>query len=541
MASGVLDVSINHFVTYNKTLLTLPGEPETHVQLCHAKISQLQGRLLTVLDVLDRIQITNNEALQSEKLLQNKLHQKLNRYQDVVRDLEEERDDLRDAVIQLIDRVEQSTASDFSSWSCSRMVMPSFVEECNVRGRHIGAVLMSEQELSAARSIIESLCRERDSERATHARALQDSKYRIRILEAKLARREAELAKSVEFSCQWFQSPMNTLTSVDGITTDELLSPSEIVSVLNENTSCNTKLEVEIEVLGQQLEDARVTRCESNTSDTSLRHIVEETEQFREGPSGLSHIQKLLLPRVVSSDAVRTKASDASLPLMPGPRVLASSFKDVGYYNDSHSIKHLNRQLEDFASSVELFTKEREAIIRILGQERFVPVVSVKDVPSATSLPALGHSIQGGNSGIIRDQNFDDGMSRTHQFSDDGCERESAGPTIYSSKFLDDSDGEASMELSTPLVSTNLLPGSGPCAQAPDIPQPINPHGISGDYHDLDQHQSESAAHARASPAELRLQDVEREITIAQHRLGCGEMTLAMIQKDLDHFHRSST
>ena len=61
-------------------------------------------RLLSALDTLDAIQASHRVELREETHAKERLSKKLDQYLDFVRSVEAEKDDLRDAVIQLVEK-----------------------------------------------------------------------------------------------------------------------------------------------------------------------------------------------------------------------------------------------------------------------------------------------------------------------------------------------------------------------------------------------------------------------------------------------------
>ncbi|EGN98694.1 hypothetical protein SERLA73DRAFT_181292, partial [Serpula lacrymans var. lacrymans S7.3] len=171
---------------------------ESQVEAYNAKASHAQARLLATFDALDSLQSKHALELSSEKLAKERLSIKLDRYLDYVKAVETEKDDLKDAVEHLIQKVEVS--NDMSLWPFSRMRISSLadysdpmqsnkrkeVEECNT------------QLLAYASGIITKLRAERDLERKGHRETYEKANNRIVELEAQIALREAELEACVQ-------------------------------------------------------------------------------------------------------------------------------------------------------------------------------------------------------------------------------------------------------------------------------------------------------------------------------------------------------
>jgi len=77
---------------------------ETRIQAYITRVSQLQTRLLSTLDTLDQVKNSQAQELIPVERENARLKAQLNRYLAVVKAAEAERDDLRDAVLRLIEK-----------------------------------------------------------------------------------------------------------------------------------------------------------------------------------------------------------------------------------------------------------------------------------------------------------------------------------------------------------------------------------------------------------------------------------------------------
>ncbi|KAJ7719691.1 hypothetical protein DFH07DRAFT_859121 [Mycena maculata] len=109
---------------------TLIAEKDAEIQalriLLEAHRAQAVGansRLAMALDTIDAVQALHASELSAEIRDKERLHDTLMRYLDIVKVAEIERDDLRDAVIQLAEKIESST-DDFTAWAHSRIKIP---------------------------------------------------------------------------------------------------------------------------------------------------------------------------------------------------------------------------------------------------------------------------------------------------------------------------------------------------------------------------------------------------------------------------------
>lgn len=79
-----------------------------------ARTSILQNRLLSTLDTLDVIQSGQNNELDAMAQTNKRLKDKLLRYSAVVKTAELERDDMRDAVLKLVEKGGSSGSTNIS-------------------------------------------------------------------------------------------------------------------------------------------------------------------------------------------------------------------------------------------------------------------------------------------------------------------------------------------------------------------------------------------------------------------------------------------
>lgn len=69
-----------------------------------ARTSILQSRLLSTLDTLDVIQSSQNNELNAMAQTNRRIKDKLDRYSAIVKAVELERDDMRDAILKLVEK-----------------------------------------------------------------------------------------------------------------------------------------------------------------------------------------------------------------------------------------------------------------------------------------------------------------------------------------------------------------------------------------------------------------------------------------------------
>ncbi|RDX47136.1 hypothetical protein OH76DRAFT_1406299 [Lentinus brumalis] len=155
---------------------------------CNMRLSQMQTRLLATLDELDASRAAHQQELKTEKRAKEKLSEKLDRYLDEVKRAEADRDEMREVVSILVEKVER--CNDYSVWPYSRMSLARPVDPAPLTqsSRRI------ETDPNAIRAaILEAVSRQLEEERQAHARTKEQSDAEILRLRAMVARRDAEL------------------------------------------------------------------------------------------------------------------------------------------------------------------------------------------------------------------------------------------------------------------------------------------------------------------------------------------------------------
>ncbi|KAF9444506.1 hypothetical protein P691DRAFT_620740, partial [Macrolepiota fuliginosa MF-IS2] len=157
-----------------------------------AQNSNFQTRLLQTLDILDETQRNHATELKDMEHNYSRLNQRLQRHKASFVTLETERDDLKESVLALVEKVEQS--NDLRSWPFNRLQLTRFTgTSFSSAPNSIRRDLENEDQLAYAGAILERLRQERDDERVAHIITRESLQSKIDTLEAQLARREAQL------------------------------------------------------------------------------------------------------------------------------------------------------------------------------------------------------------------------------------------------------------------------------------------------------------------------------------------------------------
>ncbi|RPD58842.1 hypothetical protein L226DRAFT_265401 [Lentinus tigrinus ALCF2SS1-7] len=162
------------------------------LELSNMRLSQMQTRLVATLDELDASRAAHQKEMKTEKRANEKLSEKLDRYLDEVKRAEAERDEMREVVSILVEKVER--CNDYSVWPYSRMSLARPLEPAPLR--HSSRRADSDRDVIHA-ALLEAMTRQLEEERRAHARTKEQSDAEIFRLRAMVARRDAELEACV--------------------------------------------------------------------------------------------------------------------------------------------------------------------------------------------------------------------------------------------------------------------------------------------------------------------------------------------------------
>ncbi|KIY50073.1 hypothetical protein FISHEDRAFT_19145, partial [Fistulina hepatica ATCC 64428] len=164
-----------------------------NVQAYAARSSQLQSKFLATLDTLDESRALYSREVDEHRHTIERLSNNVARHTEVARVLELERDDMRDAVQLLVEKVERSN-NNFASWPHSRMQMSSpAVQRPSISMNTDGKSTDVDETTRYAAGIIASLHHDLDVERKAHQHTHAHLETYAASLEARVAEREAQL------------------------------------------------------------------------------------------------------------------------------------------------------------------------------------------------------------------------------------------------------------------------------------------------------------------------------------------------------------
>ncbi|KAF7352686.1 hypothetical protein MVEN_01234500 [Mycena venus] len=421
------------------------------------------SRLAVALDTLDYLQTQHAAELAAEVKAKERLRDTLTRYVDTVKVAEIERDNLRDAVIELAEKVELSK-DDFTSWSHSRIRIPRLLEPLQTMPNALSSIA-SEGDLWAYTSgMIKFLRSSLVSERRAHTETRNAARARIAVLEAQLARRDSELEECIMHAGKTFpraSSSRMSFTNIPDLPPSPPPIPASAANAAHQRTLAqNVVLEEEVEQLAALLEKARLEATRRAVPPSDTRQAVYESEPDAVPP-----------PPVRSSDSRGRKKRDRqnSHPSDEGRR--------SGFHLRSSSPA---RQLRSASHGVEAVDPDQTI--------RPAVRAATEDVHASLEreIAALGAKIDGfrAEKQILLAQNarFETGsprrrFRRCHLLQNLEVLAAPAQPPEgpVQARLLEDHDGEMSMDLATPLVPTVMLPVAGPST----LPQSSNFHFVT--------------------------------------------------------------
>ncbi|KAI9063851.1 hypothetical protein FKP32DRAFT_1717707 [Trametes sanguinea] len=153
------------------------------------KMAQFQTRLVSVLDELDAQRHSYQRELHKERRAKEKLSNKLDGYLDEVRRAEHERDDMRELVSVLLEKVE--SCHNYSAWPCPRIGLAYPLRQSDTDADK--SATQQEDGDAVSGAVINTLRRQLTEEKLAHIITREEAEAEIARLRAMIARRDAEL------------------------------------------------------------------------------------------------------------------------------------------------------------------------------------------------------------------------------------------------------------------------------------------------------------------------------------------------------------
>ncbi|KAF8557456.1 hypothetical protein OG21DRAFT_316188 [Imleria badia] len=372
---------------------------ETRLEAYSARASTAQTRLLKTIDVLDALRSQHALEISAEEQAKMKLVQDVNRWRSVAKNLEVEKDELKDVVEDLINKGMSKTllfpqvtpkhsilwhgpydvppsiglsvqvSNEWSSWPCSRMHITKHAEQVAVGAIDGGGTKDDRNDdlLTYATSIIARLRMELDVERQSHSRSVEEANLRTEELEAKVAVREAELENCITSPGDDERHPgelQNIPTHVfekqdlgTRLPEPKPLSDEECLRFLEGNGARNRSLEIEIRQIAERLEKARMAASTSSG--------------FRKEPQSptLRNDYKAI---PTPSPRTRSASVDPNALSRPLDADKAISIPATASPSTMLSIAQLDNQIRTMTTQMDALVTERTTLIESAARQRRV-------------------------------------------------------------------------------------------------------------------------------------------------------------------------
>ncbi|KAH7884515.1 hypothetical protein F5I97DRAFT_1830966 [Phlebopus sp. FC_14] len=467
---------------------------EARLEAYSARASTAHARLLKTIDVLDALRTRHALELSSEEQAKLKLAHEVDRWRSIAQTLEVERDELKDVVEELIEKVQIS--NEWSSWPCSRMHIAKHAEvvaESSIE-RGLGRETSKDDLPAYAASIISRLRAEIDFERQGHFKTVEEANLRIEELEAKVTVREAELEACVNSPSHLSEHNVTAIRTsgtrmpARKISRPKPISDEECLRFLESNNTRNRSLEAEIRSIAQRLEDAKASTSKPGVAELNT-HGFHSTEQLSprigyEAP--ISEKPGTALP----GDVVTTPA-----PAVHGHTEPAGGPQDPGSPLIILSIAQLDNQIRSMSAQTEFLKAERVALIEAVARQKraslgmrmddFQTVLRVEEecVRLSVQVSELQQELEDvRNSAKFRETEL---LQEIERLKSSTRRPSSHFLRVHNTHPLEeDINDHESMELATPLQPTTILTAQSPAnpfgfTEPLLVPLPFSPERAS--------------------------------------------------------------
>lgn len=525
---------------------------EARIDAYIARTSDTQARLLKTIDTVDSLKAQHVIDLAAKERERVNLSCEIERWRTFAKELEVERDDLKDVVEDLIQKVQMS--SDWSMWPCSRMDITKHLHQLPENHFRLSdtSCRNSEDVLQYGVSVITRLRTELDYERKAHRKVVEEANLRISELEAKVAAREVVLETSIRHYQRIDKStPDRSRTPESEIPPSKPMTDEDCLRVLADSNTRNKSLEIEIQSLARKLERARGSAASPACISSEATPVVHPSSPSRLASFDYPH--QPVIPRKPSTTDTETHFAPIlhTVPTLPSDSHVVtrpSSLSSPAISPDSasqRSIAQLDDQINLYTSQLDAFKAERKALVEVAVRKRrvsdggeppdfpYILVIEEECVRLASQVSHLEQELQHSRSSAKSRElellkEIDALKLLLHQQS----------PNLYhahDTQHLDDGmDVEQNMELATPLQPTTILSwnNSGLTSFLVDpllIPLPFSPEGSSSPV------MSSSRSLPRpSSPHPVKIRRVEEGLEIARAELAMKELALDQLKIDME-------
>ncbi|KAJ8589011.1 hypothetical protein M405DRAFT_818773 [Rhizopogon salebrosus TDB-379] len=526
---------------------------EVRIDAYVTRTSETQARLLKTIDVLNSLKARHVIDLTAKEREAESLYREVERWKTFAKVLEVERDDLRDVVEDLIQRVQM--CSDWSMWPCGRMDITTHLHELPESNFKSSGRTDSEDVLEYGASVINRLRTELAHERKAHCKAVEQANLRISELEAQVATREAMLEASIQHHPKMEKSPLDRSpeprNSNSDIPPPKPMSDEECLRVLADNNVRNKSLEIEIRTLARKLEHARGFAGSPAFVPANLASIGLLSPPRRTLPNLNSSHQPVVprqppithesdTPLTSSLNMLSTVPVKSPVTTIPPPD-RATVFPTHG---SQRSIAQLDGQINTYAAQLETFKAERKALIDEAVWNR--RVLDGGETPSFPQILAIEEECVRLTSRVsLLDLELEhtrsSAKSREQELLKEISSLKSAlhqrSPGLFhahDAQYIeDDTDAEQNMELATPLQPTVILSWNDPNSTSlPNdplvVPLPFSPERASSPII------PPSGPLSRpSSPHPVKLTRLEEELEAVTAQLNSKQLALDQLKNNM--------
>ncbi|KAG0705662.1 hypothetical protein DFH29DRAFT_258801 [Suillus ampliporus] len=523
---------------------------EARIDAYIARTSETQARLLQAVDIVDSLKAQHVVDLAAKERETQNLSHEIERWKSFAKVLEVERDDLKDVVEDLIQKVQMS--SDWSMWPCSRMDITKHLHQLPENHFKASDSRDSEEILEYGASVITKLRTELDHERKAHCKAVEEANLRISELEAKVAAREAVLEASIQQYPKRDTSPLDRSrqprNSEGEIPPPKPMTDEDCLRVLADGNSRNKSLEMEIRNLAQKLERARGPAGSPPYISADATPVGPSSPPRRASPV---HPHQPVAPRTPPKTNTEIHLTSPDLiPTLPAGSPIATQISSHDCPTASltsvsqRSIAQLDNQIISYATQLEAFKAERKALVEVAVREHRVSnageppdfprilVIEEECVRLASQVSQLEQELEHSRSSAkSREQELlkeIDALTRSlHQQS----------PNLYHAHDAQHLDGgidvEQNMELATPLQPTALLSWNNPSLTCPMdpllIPLPFSPERNSSPIIPTSR-----SLPRPSSPHPVKIRRLEEGLEVARAQLTAKQLALDQLKFDME-------
>ncbi|KAJ3910552.1 hypothetical protein F5879DRAFT_228835 [Lentinula edodes] len=429
-----------------------------------ARTSLIQSRLTSTQDALDALQLSHDEELRAEQAAKHKMQQQLKTYHQFLRSVNYEKEDLRNAIVSFLQRVEDP----HNTWPQSQLHVSSLLEPADPKllmHRNQDVSNDSDQRLmNYAAAMIDTLVHERDLARTAHQSLLLDAKAQIAALEAELAHRDLELEKCISHcvDCPEFQ---RSRTGFEPFTPME---PSVLSKILQKTSTRHKILELGNQQLKGQLENLRqsISVPLASTSQMKYSDRIQHDETSRE----------------IQDD------SDPTVRVSPANGDVAPSLGNV--IPTSKLIVQMDTDIRNLGLTINAFASERDRLQKMVAEQAVIQ--KSESAPAGLEIESRrsAHLFQD-NASVDMEVAYAASLCREKSLIEDNLKlverlrdlhssdvpdsdteakedlrplsRSTAEPELKRSassappQLIDAEDGEVSMDLATPLQPTTFI------------------------------------------------------------------------------------